>query len=131
MRYFNNPAKAAFQIFCMGALLLYGAVTHAGSAQELRERQRVYQQDRQRCLSGQSGQAQASCLQEAGAVLQQGPGAQSPVAAAQLSENALQRCDALPDGERQSCIARMQGQGREEGSAAAGGILRELREPAH
>jgi hypothetical protein len=130
MRIFNNPAKAAFQIFGMGALLLYGAVTHADSAQELRERQRVYQQDRQRCLSGQSGQEQASCLQEAGAVLQLAPGALAHVGAAELSDNALQRCDGLPDGERQSCVARMHGQGRVEGSTASGGILRELTEPA-
>ena len=130
MSVFNHPAKSAFQIFGLCTLLLYGAVTHADGTQAPSERQRVYQSDRAQCLSGRSQQEQAACLQEAGAVLQQPPAAQGPVAAAQLSDNALQRCDALPDGERASCIARMQGQGQVEGSAAAGGILRELREPA-
>lgn len=130
MRVFNNPAKAVFQVFVLGAMLLYVAVTHAGTAQELRERQRTYQNDRQRCLSGQSGQEQTSCLKEAGAALQQPRSAQDPSDAAQLQENALQRCTALAGADRQSCILRMQGQGRVEGSAASGGILRELTEPA-
>jgi hypothetical protein len=113
----------------IGALLVCSVATQAASAQDPPERQRTYQQERQRCLSGQSGQEQTSCLREAGAVRQQPQSVRDPVSAAQREANAVQRCDPLPDGERQSCIARMQGQGRVEGSAAAGGMLRELTEP--
>lgn len=127
---FNNPAKAAFQFFAMAALMVYGMLAYADNAQDLRQRQRVYQIDRQQCLSGHSGQALDSCLQEAGAVLQQAPAAQTEVGAAQLQDNALQRCDALPDDQRQSCVARIQGQGTTQGGVQAGGVLRTLREPA-
>jgi hypothetical protein len=130
MSLFNNPAKAAFQLFAIGALLVYTAATHADAAQDLRERQRVYQAERQRCLSGQTNQSQETCLREAGAVLQHPLDTQGSESAAQLQENARQRCVSLPDPERQSCVARMQGQGSVEGSAAGGGMLRELREPA-
>ena len=130
MSMFNNPAKVAFQVAGIGALLLYGALTHADGASDPRERQRAYQEDRQRCLSGQTGQSQASCLQEAGAVLRLPPHALEHVGAMQLAENAQQRCNALPHDTRQSCLARMQGQGRTEGSVAGGGIYRELTEPA-
>jgi hypothetical protein len=129
MGYFNHSAKRAFQLVGLVLLLLYTAASHAATA-DLRQRQRIYQADRQQCLSGRSQQNQASCLQEAGAVLQQRRGDASPASAAQLTENALQRCDALPDDMRPSCVARMHGQGSVEGSAAAGGIYRELTEPA-
>jgi hypothetical protein len=124
---FNHSAKRACQVLGLGLLLLYVANSQADSAPD--QRQRTYQADRQRCLSGQSEQDQASCLQEAGAVLQQMPRDNSPVSAAQLQENARQRCAALPDATRPSCLARMEGQGRTEGSAAAGGVYRELSEP--
>lgn len=130
MSFSSHPAKAAFQLVVVGSLLLYGAFSHADGAPDTQARQRAYEEQRQRCLSGQTGQQQASCLQEAGAVRQQGLAAQSTLPAAQLEENSLQRCDALADGERQSCIARMQGNGHVDGSVAGGGILRELREPA-
>ena len=85
-----------------------------------------YQQERAACLSGQSNQDRATCLREAGAALADarrgGLGDSSP----QYVSNASQRCARLPDEERRACEARMQGQGTTSGSAAAGGIYREL-----
>jgi hypothetical protein len=113
------------------ALLLMGSVSsQAGSADDMRQRQRVYQQDRQFCLSGQSGQSQETCLREAGAVRQQNAALQSQTSVEQMAANALRRCDAFTGDERQSCVARMKGQGTVQGSVAGGGILRELTEPA-
>jgi len=43
-----------------------------------------------------------------------------------LRENALRRCNALPETERKDCLARMQGQGTVSGSVEGGGIYREL-----
>jgi hypothetical protein len=131
MSNYEHPTKKAlFQLFLLGALFLHAGFTHAENPQALRDRQRSYQVDRQRCLAGDTGQNQASCLQEAGAVLQQPLSVQGPVSDAQLAANALQRCDALTGDEHQSCILRMQGSGSVEGSAASGAILRELIEPA-
>jgi hypothetical protein len=45
---------------------------------------------------------------------------------AQLTRNALKRCEALREPDRQDCVLRMQGQGTITGSVAGGGIYREL-----
>jgi hypothetical protein len=121
--------KVAFQIV-VSTGLFYVIVAQADSADALKERQRTFQIERQRCLTGHTGQTQASCLQEAGAVLHQPRSLEDQVDAAQLAENALQRCNALTGDERQSCIYRIQGQGSVLGSVESGGILRELNEPA-
>jgi hypothetical protein len=110
--------------------VLVSTAAQAESAQERQQRQRVYQQDRQLCLSGQSQQDQASCLREAGAVRQQDMASKNPPDAEQLLANSLQRCASFTGDEHQSCLARIQGQGKVYGSAAEGGILRELNEPA-
>jgi hypothetical protein len=110
--------------------LIYACVAQAESTDGLKERQSTYQIERQRCLTGHTGQTQSSCLQEAGAVLQQPRRLDDQVDAKQLTENALQRCNAFTGDERQSCIDRTQGHGSVQGSAASGGILRELTEPA-
>jgi hypothetical protein len=121
--------KVAIQIIVSGGLF-YVCIAQAESIDGLKERQRIYQIERQRCLTGHTGQTQTSCLQEAGAVLQQSHRLEDQVNAKQLAENALQRCNAFQGDERQSCIDRMQGHGSVQGSAASGGILRELTEPA-
>jgi hypothetical protein len=79
------------------------------------------------CLAGTSNQDRATCLREAGAALaaaqRAGPDAESD---ATYERNARKRCERLPDSERRDCMARMDGQGTTSGSAAAGGIYREL-----
>jgi hypothetical protein len=122
--------RQACHLLGVALLLMGSAATQAGSAEDMRQRQRVYQQDRQFCLSGQSGQSQETCLREAGAVRQQNTASQSQTSVEQMAANALRRCDAFSGDERQSCIARMQGQGSVQGSVAGGGILRELTESA-
>ena len=42
------------------------------------------------------------------------------------ARNALKRCAPLPEADRADCMARLQGQGTTTGTAAAGGIYREL-----
>ena len=125
----NHRIRAASSRLCLALLLLGSAAAQAQGAQDARQREREYQQDRQLCLSGQSNQDQATCLREAGAVRQQNTAAQSQASAEEMAANALRRCDVFNGDARQSCLARMQGQGSVQGSAAAGGILRELTEP--
>jgi len=115
-----------------GSLLLLGVALGSTSAlaadkTAAANAQARYQQERAACLSGESNQDRATCLQEAGAAfaeakrdgLNGGP-------AAQYQSNALQRCEALPGDDRQACVARMKGQGSTTGSVASGGIYREL-----
>ncbi|MCL4744941.1 MAG: hypothetical protein KJZ83_05955 [Burkholderiaceae bacterium] len=104
----------------------------AGASGDLSAAQSRYEQDRAACISGQTNQDRATCLREAGAALQEarkvgstgnglglGPG--------QYKQNRLLRCDRLPAADREDCLRRMSGEGSVSGSAASGGIYRELR----
>jgi hypothetical protein len=126
----KHETRAVGRLLGLALLLMCSTAAQADNAQEMHQRQRVYQQDRQHCLSGQSQQDQASCLREAGAARQQNRAATTPPDAEQLLANSLQRCATFTGDAHQSCLARMQGQGKVYGSATEGGILRELNEPA-
>jgi hypothetical protein len=126
----KHGTRAVGRLLSLALLVLGSTAAQAESAQERHQRQRVYQQDRQLCLSGQSQQDQASCLREAGAARQQNMATKNPPDAEQLLANSLQRCATFTGDAHQSCLARIQGQGKVYGSTAEGGILRELNEPA-
>ena len=70
--------------------------------------------------------ARANCLSEASTRL----AATQPTAAGEsaevLRQNAIRRCEALPEPERKDCLLRMQGQGTVSGSVEGGGLYREL-----
>ena len=85
-----------------------------------------YQKERALCLSGQSNQDRATCLQEAAAARTEARRGGLDDGGLRLRHNARERCNGLPTDERSACVARMKGQGTTSGSAAAGGILREL-----
>lgn len=123
----NYSNTIAVTLAATAALLLFsGAATAAkGSEAQLR-----YQQERAVCMSGSSNQDRATCLQEAGAALQEARrGNLSTGNANDLGHNRSVRCDALPMQDREDCTLRMQGQGSASGSAQQGGILRELARP--
>lgn len=70
--------------------------------------------------------ARANCLSEAStrlAATQPTPAGES---AELLRQNAIKRCEALPEPERKDCLLRMQGQGTVSGSVEGGGLYREL-----
>ena len=123
----SRTNRASHHLLGMLLWVMGCAAAQAQGAQS--ERQRVYQQDRQRCLSGQSYQSQASCLREAGAALQHNMVGQSTPDAEQMAANAVRRCEAFTGDARQSCLGRIQGPSTVQGSVETGGILRELTEP--
>ncbi|WP_034351616.1 hypothetical protein [Herbaspirillum sp. GW103] len=85
-----------------------------------------YQQQIAACKSGASTEDRATCLREAGAAQQAAArGTLTDPSPAQLKENALRRCEGLPQSDRIDCEKRVNGQGSSEGSVASGGILRE------
>ena len=90
-----------------------------------------YQQDRAACMNGQSNQDRSTCLKEAGAAYAEAKRGGLEVTgstggADARTGNAQQRCINLPIDESKDCMARMQGAGTVSGTAASGGILREL-----
>ncbi|WP_075255975.1 hypothetical protein [Herbaspirillum camelliae] len=85
-----------------------------------------YQQQVAACKNGSSSEDRATCLREAGAARQAASrGNLTDPGAAQLKENAMKRCEGLPQSDRIDCEKRVNGEGRVEGSVSEGGILRE------
>ena len=86
-----------------------------------------YDQERSRCLSGQSGQDLKTCLREASAALQASRQGQLDDQNARYTRNALERCKPLPSDEAKDCRDRILGQGAVSvtGSVKGGGLYRE------
>ena len=70
--------------------------------------------------------ARANCLSEASTRLAATQPTPPGEDAAVLRQNAIKRCEALPEPERKECLLRMDGQGTVSGSVEGGGVLREL-----
>lgn len=116
-----------FLLFALIALIamLFATSALAADRGKLSDAKAVYQQERSACLSGKSNQDRATCLREAGAALAAARKGQLNDSQADYQKNSLIRCNALPERDRPDCVRRMQGGGVVEGSAEAGGILRE------
>lgn len=78
------------------------------------------------CMNGQSHQSLQTCLREADAARAQALKADLDDGAADYARNASRRCDQLPAEQGQACVVRMHGGGKVSGSAATGGVYREL-----
>lgn len=70
--------------------------------------------------------ARANCLSEASTRLAATQPTQPGESTELLRQNAIKRCEALPELERKDCLLRMQGQGTVSGSVEGGGLYREL-----
>jgi hypothetical protein len=99
------------------------AASAAGSAAEER-----YRQERAACLSGASGQEQASCLREAGAALAEARrgGLADDESPEVLARNAVQRCRRVHPEDRDDCERLARGEGTISGSVRGGGQIKEL-----
>ncbi len=87
-----------------------------------------YDAERMRCLSGTTGQDQASCLKSAGAAYDSAK--QNRLNdAGNYKANALERCRSQPAADRSDCEARVDGTGTTSGSVKDGGIIRETVTP--
>ena len=117
-----RPTVSALAGAVLGAISLLA--TAAAPATDVDAR---YTQERARCLGGESGQAQATCLKEAGAARDAARQGQLNDGDAKYRKNAKQRCDALAGDERRDCIARIKGapDTSVSGSVKGGGTLSE------
>jgi hypothetical protein len=104
------------------ALMGTSAVAHAApSAAEAR-----YQQERTRCLNGQSQQTRDTCLKEAGAALAEARRGELNKGDSTLyQQNALARCQVQTGDDRTDCEKRALGGGSASGSVEGGGVLKE------
>ena len=84
-----------------------------------------YDVERARCMSGTTGQDQASCLRSAGAAYDAIKQNRLQDPSTSFRENALARCKALPVSDRADCESRVDGAGRSSGSVKDGGVYKE------
>ena len=85
----------------------------------------IYQQERAACTSGLSHQDRATCLKEAAAARAEAKRGKLNGGTAAYEQNAIIRCNALPEADRQDCVRRVRGEGKVSGSVETGGIYRE------
>ena len=108
------------------SLALAAPIAWAAGDKATTEAQQRYQQERARCMSGQSQQDKATCLKEAHAAYQESRrGGLASQGDAQLSTNATERCSAQPAADRAACVDRITGAGSSEGSVKGGGLMRQ------
>jgi len=105
--------------------LLCSAAAQAAKTGALVDAQARYREDMAVCNSGKSNQDLATCRLEARNALTEAKRGGLNDDPAQYQQNALRRCDAHKGDDRTDCEVRMRSEGRIEGSAAEGGILRE------
>jgi hypothetical protein len=118
--------RAAWLLVAAAALAAvpFAALAEQGGSAAARAR---YQQERARCLSGQSGEELSTCLREAGAALQAARTGQLDDSGARYRRNALERCKPLPPQDAQDCRDRVLGGDgvSVSGSVKGGGLLRQ------
>jgi len=79
------------------------------------------------CAAGATSVDRATCLKEAGAAKGEAKRGQLTSPGAAYETNALQRCEILPEPDKQQCQLRTKGAGSTEGSIDGGGIIREVK----
>ncbi|MBP0598481.1 hypothetical protein J8I26_10220 [Herbaspirillum sp. LeCh32-8] len=107
-------------------LAALGGTSHVFAAGKTDAGSSTYKQEVAACNNGTSNQDRATCLREAGAArYEAGRGNLTDPGSAQLKENAMKRCEGLPQANRMDCEKRMNGGGVADGNARDGGIYRE------
>jgi hypothetical protein len=84
-----------------------------------------YDAERARCMSGTTGQDQASCLRSAGAAYDAIKQNRLHDANTSYYDNEMSRCKSLPPADRKDCESRVDGQGQSSGSVKGGGMIKE------
>ena len=95
---------------CIAALVALSG-TYAVAAGPAGEVQSRYEQERARCMNGQSGQAQDTCLKEAVNARDAAMKNQLSSGDGKLRDNKRDRCAALTGDEQRDCLARARGNG--------------------
>jgi hypothetical protein len=115
MRQAHTPS---FSIRCLAAALFTLAGAQVLAATPASDIQARYEQERARCLAGQSGQSQDTCLREAVNARDAAKKDQLGNGDGKLHKNARERCDVLTGDEQRDCLARTRGNGNSVSGAA-------------
>lgn len=110
---------------CALAALAFGVTllaTEAHAAPNTR-----YQEARKACMNGQTYEAKDVCLKEAAAAAGEAKKGNLTDTPERYRQNALARCNVLPQADRDACVRRVEGEGTMSGSVEGGGIYRETR----
>jgi hypothetical protein len=86
----------------------------------------TYQRERAICMQARNQDRRPDCLSEASTAYAAALPPVPDVDPGRYARNALERCKALPEPDRNDCVLRMQGRGTTSGSVEGGGIYREL-----
>jgi hypothetical protein len=116
---------ARLLLVLVGSATLCIAAQAAGTAGSKSDIEANYRRERAACMDGTSNQDRATCLKEAGAARDEARRGQLSDDRSAERQNAVARCNGLPESDRIDCVRRVQGDGTVSGSAAGGGILRE------
>jgi hypothetical protein len=108
------------------AVSLAGPAAAAASKAERAEAAATLRADLASCRNGQTKQTRDACVKEAHAAYGEALRGVLGDGMAEDSSNASKRCMALKGRDQDACMARMQGMGTTSGTAADGGIYREL-----
>jgi hypothetical protein len=111
-----------------GVLALSGLAQAAPAARNVDPLRLQYERERAACLQGQTNQPRNVCLREAGAAYtqaRQGKLISPDDRPEQWAANALKRCQAQPQEDREMCERRVR-EGQVVGSVEAGGQLTTL-----
>ncbi len=117
----------SLSIRCIAGAVLALSGACASAATPTIEEQARFEQERARCLSGQSGQTQDTCMKEAVNARDAAMKGQLADGDGKLRKNARERCDVQTGADKRDCMARVKGasSSTESGSVKGGGILRE------
>ena len=114
-----NVSRFAMRCIAAAAIALAGA--WASAATPAADAQARYVQERARCISGESGQAQETCLKEAVNARDAAKKDQLSSGDGKLHQNKRERCDALTGDEQRDCLARARGTGNSVSGASVSG----------
>jgi len=79
------------------------------------------------CAASATRVDRVTCLKEVAAAKGEARRGQLTSPNAVYEANALQRCETLPDSDRQQCELRIKGAGSIDGSVGGGGLIREVK----
>lgn len=122
---FPDSAIAVLGLALFTACALPPSSARGANDDKRNEIEARYQRERAACDKSQD---RAACLREAVAAHDAAKRGQLDDVQPDYEQNALARCAALPEVEREVCRRRVRGEGEARGSVAGGGIYREYRE---
>ncbi|RXZ38283.1 hypothetical protein D9O50_01675 [Oxalobacteraceae bacterium CAVE-383] len=124
-RSFCRHGARLLLVACGGMTLCVAANLANAAGGNSKDIEANYRRERASCMDGTSNEDRATCLREAAAARDEARRGQLTDDSAAERQNAVARCNGLPESDRADCVRRVQGEGTVSGSVGGGGIFRE------